>query len=170
MAPGSTFEGQIPGYNEGDGTLVSLTTAMVTNKSEHTTTISESFYSYNITNHDYTLAADSIQDVTNLVHTNGTVTVSFPASDRAVEYIVYASYSVLTGERACVAGPNPQNFIQNGSFVVDHFSPVGAKVTTDFLEKYVFVNGVREILKEIGNYSTCFLLSNPSILGRLMKR
>lgn len=33
------------------------------------------------------------------------------------------------------------------------FSVEGAKVTTDFLEKYIMVNGVRELFKEVGKYS-----------------
>ncbi|KAH8659054.1 hypothetical protein BGZ61DRAFT_306569, partial [Ilyonectria robusta] len=61
------------------------------------------------------------------------VTVSFLAAGRAAKCPLYASYRVLTGDRACVAGPYPQDFIQNGSFAVDHFSSVGAKVAKDFI-------------------------------------
>jgi hypothetical protein len=135
---------------------------MVTNETTHNTTVSLSFYTYTITNHDYVLAADSIKDITSMIQPNGTISLTLPTDEKAVKYIVYASYYVLTGERACVAGPNPQNFVQNGSFVVDHFSSVGAKVTTDFLENYVLINGVKELLKEVGNYSTYFAHSRQN--------
>jgi hypothetical protein len=76
-----------------------------------------------------------------------------PATNATNKYVPYASYYELSGARACIAGPNPQNFIQNGSFAVDHFSARGATGTTDFLEEYVLVNGVRELLQEVGRYS-----------------
>ena len=69
-----------------------------------------------------------------------------------MEYIIIASFSSQSYTRACIPGPDPQNFLQNGSFAVDHFSTLGAKVTTDFLEQYVLVNGVKELMEEVGNY------------------
>ncbi|CZR61746.1 uncharacterized protein PAC_11643 [Phialocephala subalpina] len=46
-------------------------------------------------------------------------------------------------------GPNPTSFIKNGSFAVDHFSPNGAQVMTDFLEQFILINGVKELFMEI---------------------
>jgi len=68
---------------------------------------------------------------------------------------IYAAYYSLSGDRSCVSGPNPQTFLENGSFVVDHFSTTGAKVTTDFLEQYVMVNGVQALMQQIGGYCKC---------------
>lgn len=36
---------------------------------------------------------------------------------------------------------------QNGSVAVDHFSAVGAKVLTDFMEDYVLLDGVKELFQ-----------------------
>lgn len=101
----------------------------------------------------YTIDFSSLIDITNQVGADGVISLTFPANSSVQEYIVYAAYYQLSGVRACVAGPNPQNFIQNGSFAVDHFSPAGAAVTTNFLEQYVLINGAKELLQEVGNYS-----------------
>lgn len=110
----------------------------------------------------WTLANDSITDVSADVASDGSLSVTFPANDSIVEYIVYASYYHLSLARACIAGPNPQNIIQNGSFAVDHFSPTGAKVTTDFLEQSIFINGAKELMSEVGKYSmsSCFCVDS----------
>lgn len=100
----------------------------------------------------YTVSAPSISDITGIVSKNGTISISFPTNSSAINFVIYAAYYALSGDRACVSGPYPQTFLQNGSFVVDHFSANGAKVTTDFLEKYVMIDGVRALLQQIGGY------------------
>lgn len=129
---------------------------MVLNETFHsdpTTILGIPFGSENYT--VYYVAAESIADITNAVKSDGSVYVTFPADTSAASYILYASYYQLSLTRACIPGQHPQNFIQNGSFAVDHFSARGAKVTTDFLEQYVMINGVRELLQEVGKYSNC---------------
>jgi hypothetical protein len=101
----------------------------------------------------YYIAANSLMDITSTVNSDGSVNVKFPANTVGAGYVVYASYYELSGARACIPGQDPKNFIQNGSFAVDHFSVQGAKVTTDFLEQYILINGVKELFQEIGNYS-----------------
>lgn len=101
----------------------------------------------------YTIAADSLTDITRTTKSDGTVSVTFPTNASAIEFVIYASYYRQSLVRACIPGQSPSNFLQNGSFAVDHFSSDGARVTTDFLEQYVLVNGVKELFKEIGNYS-----------------
>jgi hypothetical protein len=103
----------------------------------------------------YTVSAASMTDITSTVSKTGTISVSFPASSTAIQYVIYAAYYSLSGDRSCVSGPNPQTFLENGSFVVDHFSTTGAKVTTDFLEQYVMVNGVQALMQQIGGYCKC---------------
>lgn len=105
----------------------------------------------------YYIAANNLTDITSSVKADGSVKVEFPANADNAEYVVYASYYELSGQRACIPGETPKNFIQNGSFAVDHFSARGAKVTTDFLEQYVLIDGVKELFQEIGNYSKCVL-------------
>lgn len=99
-----------------------------------------------------TIAESSLDDITDSVTSNGTISVTFPADSDAVRYVVFAAYYALSGVRACVPGWNPQNFIQNGSSAVDHFSIRGAKVTTDFLEEYVLIDRVKELFQQIGVY------------------
>jgi hypothetical protein len=86
-----------------------------------------------------------LTDITTKVRSDGTITTKFPANVVVANYTLWAAYYKLSVARACVPGQNPQNFIQNGSFAVDHFSARGAKVTTDFLEQHVLVNGVKEL-------------------------
>lgn len=100
----------------------------------------------------YTVTESSLQDITSQV-IGGSLNITFPANSTAEGFLVYASYAVQPLVRSGAAGPDPQTFIQNGSFSVDHFSPVGAKVTTDFLEQFVLINGAKELLEEVGNYS-----------------
>ena len=148
---GETFQDKVPGW--GFGTLVSITTAKIVNVTQFDETEESPFFNLTTTYITYTLAADSVTDVTHRKKSDGTMSLSFPADSQGSEYIIYASYYHLSLARNCIPGPNPTNFIQNGSFAVDHFSPNGARVTTDFLEKYVLVDGVRELFKQVGNYS-----------------
>jgi hypothetical protein len=136
------------------GTLISLTTAKIV-KIENTTVsgIGSSGLPTTYAQTVYTVSDSSITDITNDINKNGNIYVSFDRVDStAIEYVLYAAYYVLSGDKNCVAGPDPQTFLQNGSFIVDHFSKTGAKVTTDFLEKYVLVNGVKELMTSIGGY------------------
>ncbi|KAH7383434.1 secreted protein [Cadophora sp. MPI-SDFR-AT-0126] len=152
---GGVFQGLIPGGGMTGRTLVSVTTATILNSTFFS--IPRFIVGIQIGSENYTehyVEADSIRDVTHLVNSNGTLSLKFPISrtGNSTRHIVYASYYQLSGARACTPGKQPQNFLQNGSFAVDHFSPEGAKVTTDFLEKYVLVNGVRELMQETGKY------------------
>ena len=101
----------------------------------------------------YTIAANSLSDITDSIMPDGTISVEFPTDSKAQGYIVYAAYYARSFVRVSVGGQSPQDFIQNGSFAVDHSSARGAKVTTDFLEQYVLVDGVKELFQQIGNYS-----------------
>ncbi|KAI1365582.1 hypothetical protein F5Y08DRAFT_352691 [Xylaria arbuscula] len=54
-------------------------------------------------------------------------------------------------ERACIASnASPRDLLQNGSFAVDHFSRAGADVIANFAEEHILVDGVRELLMEVG--------------------
>ncbi|KAH6720879.1 hypothetical protein BKA61DRAFT_570522 [Leptodontidium sp. MPI-SDFR-AT-0119] len=135
--------GLIPGWGTTGRTLVSVTTATILNSTFFS--IPKFIVGIQIGFENYTehyVEADSIHDVTHLVNSSGTLSLNFPVSGtgNSTRHVVYASYYQLSGARACIPGKQPQSFLQNGSFAVDHFSPEGAKVTTDFLEKYVLVN------------------------------
>lgn len=139
VTPGQTFSGIVPGFGSGDLTAVSTAEIISQQNISGVTT--------------YTVTESSMQDVTRNVTANGTLNITFPDDASAEGFLIYASYAIQNLVRAGLAGPDPQNFIQNGSFAVDHFSAAGAKVTTDFLEQFVLVNGAKELIEEVGNYS-----------------
>ncbi|KAH7409052.1 hypothetical protein BKA64DRAFT_773603 [Cadophora sp. MPI-SDFR-AT-0126] len=143
VAPGGTFLGKIPGW--GSGTLVSVTTALVVREANVTIPpilppFLDGFFPP-IANNSHVLAHDTLNDVTSKVKSDGSLSITFPTGSNGIKYIIYSAYYKLSGVRSCAPSPNPRNFFGNGSFAVDHFSAEGAKVTTDFLEKYVLVNG-----------------------------
>lgn len=73
--------------------------------------------------------------------------------DDALYYVIQSWYKnqPLSGE-IIAANSEPQSILEGGSLYVDHFSATGGKVITDFLEEYVLVDGVRELLQEVGHY------------------
>ncbi|KAM0138973.1 hypothetical protein ACHAO1_003305 [Botrytis cinerea] len=163
VSAGDTYKGKVPGY--GNGTLLSVTTAAILHSENYSTPnlvvglIPNGFINWTVWN----ISADSLNDVTSRVRPDGTISLEFPQHQTAKEYFLWASYFKLSSDRAAIPGSSPQNFLQNGSFAVDHFSTRGAKVTTDFLEKYVLINGVKELFQQVGKYSTF----NKSILNQL---
>ena len=89
-------------------------------------------------------------------------TYQFPAGSAGESYVVFAYYLVHTGfmeQRSplSVIPGVPQSpvtsYVQNGSWVVDHFSTKGAKLVTDFWEQHL-LNGsdTAQLLKQVGNY------------------
>lgn len=80
------------------------------------------------------------------------MTVNVSSVKEATSYMLYASYARRSYARACTASSeNHQNILQNGSFAVDHFSVMGAKVTTSFLKEYIFIDRIKELMEETGN-------------------
>ncbi|KAH7417837.1 hypothetical protein BKA64DRAFT_738388 [Cadophora sp. MPI-SDFR-AT-0126] len=150
IASGGVYHGKIPGH--GNGTLLSVTTAAILNSTEFSEPnvgrFSSGFTNWTV----WSISADSLKEVTNQVLEDGSISIHVPKNEAAKSYFLWASYYKLSSARAAIPGQNPQSFIQNGSFAVDHFSARGAKVTTDFLEKYVFINGVAELFRRVGKY------------------
>jgi hypothetical protein len=94
----------------------------------------------------YTISSQSLTDVTDLV-SNGTLSIHTNGT------VLHASYARKSFARAAASVTSlPQDLLSNGSFTVDHFSQAGAKLTTAFLEKFVFIDGIRELMTEVGNY------------------
>ncbi|UDD54805.1 hypothetical protein AFCA_002448 [Aspergillus flavus] len=83
---------------------------------------------------------------------DGKTTVNVSSVKEATSFMLYASYARRSYARACTASSeNHQNILQNGSFAVDHFSVMGAKVTTSFLKEYIFIDRIKELMEETGN-------------------
>jgi len=149
VEPGQSFTGTVPGYL--NGSLVSVTTASIL-QVQNITSITTGYAPEPIETTTYMPARDSFTDVTASTSATGDLNIIFPTNSTLRGYLVFAAYSFQPLSLEGIGGPDPQNFIQNGSYNVDHFSAVGAKVTTDFLEQYGFVNVAKELIEAVGNY------------------
>ncbi|KAF1950375.1 hypothetical protein CC80DRAFT_539633 [Byssothecium circinans] len=158
---GGSFDGVLPGW--GLGALQAAVTGTVLG-------------SANITSKDpsgglpgdlplnrtqYTLSASSLTDVTDQVDASGHLRVDFSStnSTNGQNHIVFAVYLYKSAYRAQqgpleMKGPQsqPESYINNGSWAVDHFSAIGARVMTKFWEEHILTNGTKELLQEVGNY------------------
>lgn len=160
-----TYSGKLPGL--GAGELVSAVLLSIINATTKTpvvaaTTSFGTSYEYTL----YTVSSDSIIDVTSQVQQDGSIVVNENSTmaPNALENILYVSYARRSYSRACIPSSEaPQNILQNGSFTVDHFSATGARVTTEFLENYVLVDGVKELMMDIGNYIWEDSVENPDV-------
>ncbi|KAI0107934.1 hypothetical protein F4776DRAFT_414946 [Hypoxylon sp. NC0597] len=147
-----SYSGQLPGW--GRGNLVSAVTLAVynaTNKTYNPGGALGSYFQRNYT--EYLISARSLTEVTDLVYDDGSIETTVSPVDGAQYYLLYASYAQRSYARACVASSSdPQNILQNGSLAVDHFSDTGARVTTKFLEEYILIDGIKELMMDVGNY------------------
>lgn len=163
VAIGGTFDGVLPGW--GNGNFVSASTALVTHSENSTFYALPDWvgpYFYNGTTQ--TLDATTLEDVTDKVDANGHLSLDFPSKvANGLHYEVFAFYQNLSGYREQASprelldvGSAPQSpvntFVQNGSWVVDHFSAKGAQVIIDFWEKYLLDEETLQLIKEVGNY------------------
>ncbi|KAI9740347.1 MAG: hypothetical protein M1834_004926 [Cirrosporium novae-zelandiae] len=158
---GSSFNGTLPGWEQiYNSTLHAVVTGLVVD-AVNTSGISPSLpiaEDYNRT--QYTLAADSLEDVTSQVSSDGRISLQFPSNAVGLEYNVFAIYLDHNQYRAqqnpeFMLGPHttPETWLQNGSWAVDHFSIAGAQTITDFWEQYLLVNGTKELLMSVGNFA-----------------
>ena len=146
---GGTFNGVLPGW--GSEALVSASTGLVTNVTTNSgggtmTVLSES----------------SLNDITKSVDRNGNVTISFPSKqpggieNRVFAYYLKHSHYPEVQSQATVAAAVPQSPIttwqQNGSWVVDHFSALGAQTFISYWEDNLLDSSNIKLIKEVGNY------------------
>jgi hypothetical protein len=162
---GKSFNGTLPGWNEVEnGEFVAASIGLVTKVQYNQTFVALPAFTLEYYNGTFfTLSASSLQDITDSVdRETGDVSVSLPSVDGGLEWQVFAFYQNHTNYREqappdYVSRSVPQSpitdFRENGSTVVDHFSRAGAQVTIDFWEKYLLVNGSKELVQEVGNYA-----------------
>jgi hypothetical protein len=154
---GGSFNGTLPGW--GTGTLEAAVTGLAI-KSEFATSAAPSLPGDSAESRtQVTLAASSLQDITDKVDKNGHLEVQFDSTETGLNYTIFAIYLIHSDYRAQdgpkdIGGPQTaaETLAQNGSWAVDHFSALGAETTTSFWEKYILQNGTRELLMEVGNY------------------
>lgn len=66
---------------------------------------------------------------------------------------LFAFYQSLTHEKNLDISTHASGTIfDNGSYVVDHFSPKGAHVVSKFWEKHLLKGEVKQLLMQVGNY------------------
>lgn len=64
-----------------------------------------------------------------------------------------AWYERYTNQRSINAGEDPTGFLQNGSWIVDHFSAAGSQIMTDFFDNYVVPDSEDKVLlSKVGKY------------------
>lgn len=146
---GGNYSAVIPGW--GTGPLISASTALVVNTTAGTA------------GPVIVLSEASLTDVTADVDSNGRLELSLPATAAGDNYTLFANYLVHTQYREqqtpdLVVGV-PQSpveyFVQNGSWVVDHFSAQGAELVETFWRDYLLngTNGTTlALLQQVGNY------------------
>jgi len=62
----------------------------------------------------------------------------------------------FTNQQSTVGGPNPDGFIGNGSWTVDHFNKLGAELMTDFWDTYILSDEeISSLVRKIVNHGTC---------------
>jgi hypothetical protein len=145
---GGTFDGVLPGWNSGQ--LVAASTGLVLDFANFTTGGSNT-----------TLAQASLTDITDKVASDGSVKITFGSKDEGIEYRVIAYYlkhslypEVESTAKTAVGVPQSPitTYQQNGSWVVDHFSALGAQTTIDFWENNILDENLIKLIKEVGNY------------------
>ena len=170
VAPETAFNDILPGW--GTGLLVSASTGLVIRSSPEAGVLS----------------SQSLQDLTTLVDLNGRLALDHAPGSEHGNLTIFAYYRVHsnyhhTPSPSTVRGV-PQSpvttFIENGSWVVDHFSPRGAQVTIDFWETHLLNGSVtRDLLKSAGNYmfedslefqQAVYFIWTPELLDRFLSR
>lgn len=162
VSMGESFDDVLPGW--GSGEFVSASTGLVIDSQVSNFSASPAWQGpvyYN--GSTQTLAASSLRDVTDQVDDNGHLSVSFDSSANGSYYRVFAYYQVHSDYRQ-QASPLTVNttvnqspvtsYVQNGSWIPDHFSAQGAQVIIDFWENNLLDDdGIRQLVHEVGNYA-----------------
>ncbi|ORY00972.1 hypothetical protein BCR34DRAFT_102101 [Clohesyomyces aquaticus] len=162
---GGSFDAVLPGW--GTGKLQAAVSGKILGSEKFTTSDSPGGLPGDLplARTQYTLSAQSLTDVTPLVDPSGRLHVDFVASGTTANTtgqsnMIFAVYLIQSHYRAQqgpleMKGPmsNPDSYINNGSWAVDHFSALGARVMTKFWEEHILNNETRELLQQVGNYA-----------------
>lgn len=144
------FDGQIPGW--GAGELVALVSAEVlSTKNISLGTGGASIFGASQNSYlSLVLKNGTLVDWAQNVSSTGHVSLKLPAGS---SHRLFAFYQFLTHEKNLEnSSGNGETIWDNGSYVVDHYSPRGAQVVAKFWEKYILPDGVKDLLMEVGNY------------------
>ena len=158
---GDTFNDVLPGW--GSGRFVSASTALVLSSKDSNFSALPAWQGpYYYAGTTQTLGSSSLQDVTSQVDQNGHLSLKFPSNSSGLHYRIFAYYEAKSTYReqasplfvnTTVHQSPVTSFVQNGSWIPDHFSSKGAQVIIDFWENYLLDDATRELIHEVGNYA-----------------
>ncbi|KXH29506.1 hypothetical protein CSIM01_06239 [Colletotrichum simmondsii] len=147
------YQGSIPGW--GTGELVSLVAAVVTSKQNSSRSLPGAFMLNNASWSTWTVEDGSLVDLTsNATAELGSIAFALsPLTDPSHSWQLFAFYQYQTHFQnlAYQSGSN-HGVWTNGSYAVDHFSHQGAQTITRFWDEHILVDGIEELLKDVGNY------------------
>ncbi|KAK7606281.1 hypothetical protein JOL62DRAFT_360383 [Phyllosticta paracitricarpa] len=130
----------------GDQTLLAAQAVRVTNTSQISV------------DGDGNIVTFAVQDLDEPVDLTSSVdkdrSLTWTAPDGNSTWRIFAWYERQANQHSCSPGLNATNYVQNGSWTVDHFSATGAKKITDFLDEHLFQDKEsRELLAAVGKYA-----------------
>ncbi|OOQ84565.1 hypothetical protein PEBR_30043 [Penicillium brasilianum] len=151
LAANETFNERIPGW--GSGELVAVVSAHVLSQANVSLPeVNSPFLTAQDGYLSVVIDEDSLTDITDQVSENGHLSLSFPALTEGVGYRIFAYYQKRTLNRNLEFTNNSTATIwDNGSYVVDHYSARGALTVIDFWKNHILVDGIKELLMEVGN-------------------
>ncbi|CEJ56712.1 hypothetical protein PMG11_02911 [Penicillium brasilianum] len=145
------FIGQIPGW--GAGELVALVSAEVLSTKNISLDTSGALSLFGAAQNSYlslVLKSGTLVDWAKNVSSTGHVSLKFSTG---ASHRLFAFYQFLSHEKNLeYSSGNAESIWDNGSYVVDHYSAKGAQVVAKFWERYILPDGVKDLLKEVGNY------------------
>ncbi len=139
FAANATFQGTLPGWGTGP-----LEAAVLAGAPIGTSKL---------------VAAQTLTDLTSQVGPDGQLNITMPSSPD-YQYILFSVFLIHSNWQAqdsppLLQGPQtqPESWIQNGSWATDHFSAGGAQMAIRFWEEYMLIDGILELVQEVGNYA-----------------
>ncbi|KAI0602064.1 hypothetical protein F4775DRAFT_298683 [Biscogniauxia sp. FL1348] len=92
----------------------------------------------------------SLSELTHLTN-QGNITWSAPEGNG--NWIIFGIYERYTNQRSCASVANATTALGNGSWIVDHWSPSGAKKVTDFWDQHILSDDIASLLEKVGEYA-----------------
>ncbi|KAF6831550.1 hypothetical protein CMUS01_07286 [Colletotrichum musicola] len=151
ITAGGRLTGTIPVW--GTGELVAAVSSLVISRANVSYNLSGVQGPTTVRYQDLVLDSESLEDITSSVSDRGEL--SAESSDHAASSgrQLFFCYQKLSGDKNLHFDSNRTESIwDRGSYTVDHFSSKGADTICDFWERYMFVDGVQDLLARVGNY------------------
>ncbi|KAM0540478.1 hypothetical protein ACHAPJ_013597, partial [Fusarium lateritium] len=148
-----SFKGKLPGW--GTGRFVSAVSGLVLSTKNITETQVGLQGPTNFTYEQLVIRHDTLNDITSKVDSkSGAFSINLHQSPGKARYRVFAFYERKTDNKNLNFKSDSNATIwDRGSYAVDHSSKRGAKVITDFWDKYILRDpSIKEKLCNVGNY------------------